>query len=103
MGFLAADVLAGMIERSADGPSAQLAFLVDHYRQAFVRRFDDSNQRSEDLEELIRFAQGFETMNQLLADLPVADQTTGNGESDSALVLSSIHQSKGLEWPRVLV
>ena len=99
----AAEVLAGMLERATEGSGAQIAFLVDHYRHVFVRRFDDSNQRSEDLEELIRFAQGFETMNQLLADLPVADQTTRVGEADSALVLSSIHQSKGLEWRRVFV
>jgi len=100
---IAAKVLEGMEERTVRGPAAQLMFLVDHYRQHILARFDDPGERSEDLEELIRFAEGFETMPQLLADLPVADQSRIGGDLQGALVLSSIHQSKGLEWSRVFI
>ena len=91
------------LERSDQSPADQLIYLVDLYRQQFLPRFDDAPERSEDLEELIRFAEGFESLTQMLADLPVADQSRVDAELGGALVLSSIHQAKGLEWKRVFV
>ena len=80
-----------------------LSAIVDHYAARFVGRFDDAQQRSEDLEELVRFARTFQSFAELFADLPVARQTGRDGGDEEALVLSSIHQAKGLEWSRVFV
>jgi DNA helicase-2/ATP-dependent DNA helicase PcrA len=76
-----------------------------HLREAYA----DAREREEDLLELALFAQRFESADALLGQLSL--ETDGGefgapgeeGEEEGAVVLSTIHQAKGLEWRVVFV
>ena len=103
-GLRTAGALLATLEAARETPPEdQLAGVIEAYKSNFLNRFEDAPDRAEDLDELQGFAVGFESPAQLLADLPVAHQAPGSGDHEPALVLSSIHQAKGLEWERVFL
>jgi len=70
--------------------------------------FDNADERFLDLEELAKMASTYSSLNTFLIDLGSFEEfkgeTTLNGtEKEEALVLSTIHQSKGLEWKAVFI
>jgi DNA helicase II / ATP-dependent DNA helicase PcrA len=70
--------------------------------------FDNYEQRLQDLEQFIRFGNRFETVQEMLNELsllsgPEAAEAKPDTKSDEGVVLSSIHQAKGLEWRVVFV
>lgn len=99
----ASQLLAGLIDRQSEALAEQMAYIVDLYKENFLQRFDDALERGEDLEELVRFSEGFPDIATLLADLPVSDMSSMKAQDRDSLILSSIHQAKGLEWKRVFL
>lgn len=68
--------------------------------------YDNWQDRHDDLESLIRFAEKFADMNELLAQLVLLNSETSDksAEPDAAtLRLTTIHQAKGLEFPVVFI
>lgn len=62
--------------------------------------------REEDLNSLISFASRFETIQELLAQLVLLSSETtekSNEENKISLKLTTVHQSKGLEFPIVFI
>jgi len=62
------------------------------------------NSRVSNVKELIRAAERFPTVDELLdyIDNVIAQsRAKRKGENDNAIILSTIHKSKGLEWPNV--
>lgn len=75
-----------------------------HYGEYAERTFSNHATRREDLEHLAAFAERYPGAQAFLADLALseglsAEQVTAGQPSDDKLTLSSVHQSKGLEWP----
>jgi DNA helicase-2/ATP-dependent DNA helicase PcrA len=77
------------------------------YRDLLRRRFADSETRLEDLEQFTQFAERFASLDEFLHQLALLSNT---GEEDETtyreadkVVLSTIHQAKGLEWSVVFV
>jgi DNA helicase-2/ATP-dependent DNA helicase PcrA len=84
------------------------AILQGGYREVVRSRYERPDQRIADLEQLAILASKYDSLERLLADLLLAGdiygaETLGAEEPEEHLVLSSIHQAKGLEWAKVFV
>lgn len=82
------------------------AFRV-YYEHTYIKlKYDDYPRRLRDIEQLQEIASSYEALDDFLADLaldPVEEQNNRDNMNQDALVLSTIHSAKGLEWPVVFV
>ncbi|MCG3176024.1 MAG: ATP-dependent DNA helicase PcrA [Candidatus Omnitrophica bacterium] len=85
--------------------------LENGYNKHVLLNFDNAQDRLEDLRQLVNFAHTYGTLKEFLADATLREgfkgETLAAGaaaeEPDDQLVLSTIHQAKGLEWRAVFV
>ncbi len=78
------------------------------YRDILPLVYQNFSEREEDIEHLARYAEKYDTLADFLAELHLleavgAETLTLDGEREEALVLSTVHQAKGLEWNVVFV
>ena len=84
------------------------AVVEDVYRDFARAKFPNGDARLDDLEQFAQFAQTYDSLPAFLEEVTLFNELSGEdvlaGESDDdRVVLSSVHQAKGLEWSRVLV
>jgi len=90
-------------------PSEILNFILDqHYFDYLAGAYDNAIERAEDLRQLVLFARNYKKIIDLLNDALLTEnfrgQKPGEKKKDiDAVILSTIHQAKGLEWPAVFV
>lgn len=97
-------------------PSALLTSVIEGFYDDYLNRsFDNPRERRQDLEQLTIFAERYEDVTTMLAELALltnADDATpresGGGRKSAAqetdtVTLTSIHQAKGLEWKVVFL
>ena len=77
------------------------------YKEYLVNEFTDWKDRLDDLEQLAIFADYYGDLTSFLAD-SVLDDTAfirqqGTSNNEQRIILSTIHQAKGLEWKAVFV
>jgi DNA helicase II / ATP-dependent DNA helicase PcrA len=121
------DVLRGVNGRSAQGlkhladtleslagsddprPAERVNHIYEYYLPILKEQYDDYPKRTRDLDHLHTIAEGYESIDEFLADLALeppdgsaADVETFDRD-DERLVLSTIHSAKGLEWQCVFV
>lgn len=78
------------------------------YQDYLEREYPNYRERLEDLEQLALFAEGYEDLSAFLADISLYDdvlaarQDAGRGDNEK-MILSTIHQAKGLEWDSVFI
>jgi DNA helicase-2/ATP-dependent DNA helicase PcrA len=101
----------------ADNPSAQMQLvLASSYTEYLRNAYENADSRIEDLEQLAHYAMRFASNEEFLSELslvnterfgvpdgPVAEDIAGGDDEDDRVVLSSIHQAKGLEWRAVFI
>jgi DNA helicase-2/ATP-dependent DNA helicase PcrA len=80
--------------------------LEEHYGDYLDRSYPNAEARREDLQNLAAFAERYDDATNFLSELALiqgmsAEQVVSAEEPDDKLVLSTIHQAKGLEWPIV--
>lgn len=80
----------------------------DVYRDFALAKFPNGDSRLDDLEQFAQFAQSYESLPAFLEEVTLFNELSGEdvvaGEPDEdRVVLSSVHQAKGLEWSRVIV
>ncbi len=80
------------------------------YDDLLKARFSNYQSRRQDLEQLRMFADGFPTTEDFLAQLALLSSVDNesnsgrrSGEGEDCVVLSTIHQAKGLEWKAVFL
>ncbi len=79
------------------------------YRERMDERYGDGASREEDLRQLSDFSAEFESLEEFLSDLALMTNITEEEaayrpeENNHRVVLSSIHQAKGLEWSVVFM
>ncbi|HEU0050660.1 MAG TPA: ATP-dependent helicase, partial [Patescibacteria group bacterium] len=90
-------------------PSAMIRSLCrSSYRDYLEREYPNFQERLDDLEQLALFSERYEDATAFLNDIALFDdvvsskETAASGETER-LVLSTIHQAKGLEWDTVFV
>ncbi|MFX1311718.1 MAG: ATP-dependent helicase [Promethearchaeota archaeon] len=96
---------------SEDNPSEVIKNLISILEDHLKSKFDNWQERIEDLNQLSVYAQNFPTIRKFLENLCLnlsyleskavhsGDQT----EEESPLILSTIHRAKGLEWHVVFI
>jgi len=90
-------------------PAEAIRFVVESVYRDYARaKFPNGEARLDDLEQLAQFAQTYESLPGFLEEVTLFNELSGEdvqaGEpSDDRVVLSSVHQAKGLEWSRVAV
>ncbi|MHC5536738.1 3'-5' exonuclease, partial [Singulisphaera rosea] len=89
--------------------SAITAILQGGYSATLRVKYDRPENRIADIEQLSVLAARYDSLERLTADLLLAGDVYGMdtlAEGDApaeVLVLSTVHQAKGLEWSRVIV
>lgn len=78
------------------------------YDSYLENHFEDARDRREDLEQLVNLASGYSSVERFIEDLTLREPFRGESirgweEPDELLVLSTIHQAKGLEWTSVFL
>ncbi len=90
-------------------PAEAIRYVVESVYRDYARaKFPNGEARLDDLEQLAQFAQSYESLPGFLEEVTLFNELSGEdvaaGEpSDDRVVLSSVHQAKGLEWSRVAV
>ena len=91
-------------------PAAAVGAILQGGYPATVRvKYERPENRLADIEQLGVLAARYDSLERLIAELLLAgdvygmDSLTGGDEPEETLVLSSIHQAKGLEWSRVFI
>ncbi len=108
------DLLRGTLRTlSSDGmkrsPSESIRLVVDDvYRDYAKVQFSNFQARLDDLEQLANYALRYDDVESFMADVALDTPLAGEdvavaGPEDEKLVLSSVHQAKGLEWRTVFV
>ncbi len=107
-GFVA-DLRKVEAARPETNPAAAIgAILQGGYPDTVRARYERPDNRIADIEQLAVLASRYDSLDRLIADLMLAGDvygvdTLGAEEAIDHLVLSTIHQAKGLEWSRVFV
>ena len=89
---------AEMIERIMEG----------FYEDYLISHYDRGHIRVEDIKGLVNFSTQYKTLEAFLADLALAADFSGETvvtgpDEQEFVILSTIHQAKGLEWPVVFI
>jgi DNA helicase-2/ATP-dependent DNA helicase PcrA len=105
----------GEVLRLLDGegmkhnPSESIRIVVERGYADYARsKFANAQARLDDLEQLSQYALRYEDVNQFLDEVALANPIAGEdvatvGPEDEKIVLTSVHQAKGLEWRVVFV
>ena len=90
-------------------PSECIRLVVEKGYADYARsKFANAQARLDDLEQLSQYALRYDDVNQFLEEVALANPLAGEdvavvGPEDEKIVLSSVHQAKGLEWRAVFV
>ena len=82
--------------------------LESGYETHMLANYENAKDRVDDIHELINFSHDYGSTNDFLNDITLRESFRGETvasaqEEDEHLVLSTIHQAKGLEWDTVMV
>ena len=80
--------------------------LAGGYEEYLEAELLNAETRIEDVRQLAEYARGYEGTEEFLAEIALladlsAETVSEGGEPDEKMVLSSVHQAKGLEWRAV--
>jgi DNA helicase-2/ATP-dependent DNA helicase PcrA len=90
-------------------PAESIRIVVERGYADYARaKFANAQARLDDLEQLSQYALRYEDVNQFLDEVALSNPIAGEdvavvGPEDEKIVLSSVHQAKGLEWRIVFV
>ncbi len=91
-------------------PAEAIRFVVENggYSEVAKTKFSNSSARLDDLEALAQFALPYDDVGKFLQEVtlfgdPVGEDTVAGEKDGERVVLSSVHQAKGLEWRAVFL
>lgn len=98
------------LQKAAPIPSELIiAVMGSKYKDYLESEYPDYRDRLQDLDQLALFASNQDDLNIFLAEATLQEQYrpsaghTGGSDDEEKLILSTIHQAKGLEWQAVFV
>ena len=92
------------VESMQHNPSECIRLIVERTYADYARsKFPNAQARLDDLEQLSQYALRYEDVTTFLEEVALANPIAGEdtavvGPEDEKIVLSSVHQAKGLEW-----
>jgi DNA helicase-2/ATP-dependent DNA helicase PcrA len=91
-------------------PAEAIRYVVEDggYGDVAKGKFPNHSARLDDLEALAQFALAYDDVGRFLEEVtlfgdPAGEDQVAGEDDDERLVLSSVHQAKGLEWKAVFV
>lgn len=103
------NVWRSMLDAENREPSTLIRAVLDSkYAEFLENEHPDYRERLQDLEQLALFAERQKDLNSFLGEASLQEsymrtQAKHEGDGDEMLILSTIHQAKGLEWDAVFV
>ena len=105
------DALKDILDLYQDNGTVKIidVILDSGYREYMQEKYTDTSSREEDLNQLGNFSTKFDSMEEFLSELSLLtnmteeNDTYSSGENNDRILLSSIHQAKGLEWSTVFI
>jgi DNA helicase-2/ATP-dependent DNA helicase PcrA len=97
------------LDKETDTPGRVIQAVLDQgYRELLTGMYANPKVRADDLERLADYADRFDSIQSFLSELHLlasfgTEEVVGSKELDEHLILSSIHQAKGLEWKVVYI
>jgi DNA helicase-2/ATP-dependent DNA helicase PcrA len=94
---------------TCDLPGESIEKVLEGGYEDYLRtEFLNADSRVEDVRQLAEYARGYEDAESFLSEIALlseisAETVSEGGEPDEKMVLSSVHQAKGLEWRAVFV
>ncbi len=102
-------MLETLVSQRDHGPEALIKTILESdYRDYVKNQYQDANDRLADLDQLALFAGKYDSLSTFLSEVTlqesfgVADAQTPS-ETREQIVLSTVHQAKGLEWRAVFI
>ncbi|MEZ5326761.1 MAG: ATP-dependent helicase [Verrucomicrobiales bacterium] len=103
--------------RGAVSPQSMITSVLEgFYREYAYANFDNADTRIQDIDRFVDFAEEFESLEHFLSDLSLLSSADGTNAStddekqkaksdndEDAILLSTVHQAKGLEWKVVFL
>ncbi|MBI5223563.1 ATP-dependent helicase [Candidatus Micrarchaeota archaeon] len=90
------------IYREEKNAAAMLSKFYEKFYETYMKEnFDDAQERKEDVDALISMAAGYENTDDFMAEITLESKT--KEKTEKRIVLTTIHQAKGLEWDSVYV
>ena len=92
--------------KAGDQPADLMrAVLASSYRDYLEGEYLDASERIADLEQMITFAEQYDSLEKFLAETALAENFNlkKSDRRGDKIILSTIHQAKGLEWQTVFV
>jgi ATP-dependent DNA helicase UvrD/PcrA len=92
-----------------DDPGMMINSILEAgYEMHVLANFENAKDRVDDIHELANFSHDYNDLHSFLNDITLRENFRGEtilstGCDDEQLVLSTIHQAKGLEWDAVMV
>ncbi len=92
-----------------EAPGEMISAVMKHcYNEYLKYNYENYESRLEDVSQLINFSTQYESLETFLSELSLlsgvsAEEIAAVGRDDEQVVLSTIHQAKGLEWKVVFV
>ncbi|PIR93581.1 hypothetical protein COT97_05845 [Candidatus Falkowbacteria bacterium CG10_big_fil_rev_8_21_14_0_10_39_11] len=80
--------------------------VMEHgYKDYLKNTFDNYKDRLDDLHQFVDFVMTYDNLENLLADVMLSENFAKDNtkDKDNAVILSTIHQAKGLEWKYVMM
>jgi len=94
-------------ERYLGMPSAAIDYVMQHgYEDHLHATYPNADLRVEDVMQMMKFAQRYDLLETFLSEMTLqglADAAEGSEASEGKVILSSVHQAKGLEWGTVFM
>ena len=82
--------------------------LEEGYEMHLLANFENAKDRIDDIRELVNFSHDYASLKDFLNDITLRESFRGETvssakEEDEHLILTTIHQAKGLEWDTVMI
>ncbi len=101
--------IESLVDERQNGPETLVRLVMDgDYRDYLKNQYPDADDRLSDLEQLALFAGKYDELSKFLSEVSlqenfgVANSEAETGNQDR-MVLTTIHQAKGLEWQAVFI
>ncbi len=101
--------LKNLFSQKDANPSELIRLVLKEYQDYLQSQYPDYRQRQEDLEQLAIFAASYQDLAQFLSEITLQEKFSLEDVKQSAkiqtdvVILSTIHQAKGLEWQAVFL
>ncbi len=104
------DNVSGLEEEAVlNNPSETIRqILANGYENYLMGKYENFEERKEDIEQLSNYSNNFSSTREFLSDLALltnvqAEDIVEPEEDGESIVLSTVHRAKGLEWSRVFI